>query len=265
MIKEWKCSTHRRRQSSERQQAHDLEKHWTYMNIAYINLPLPPLWGDAMPIVIHCWHAEISSLSCYISIDPHVCKDTPTAENKYRPCCCCHESAPCRLKEASVEGDQHPNENGGSLHTNRQLLPGDIIGSTGVANYQVRGTKGCPAELLWCYLVPYHGATLLAPTAYPEDPPHKHSIFYRKLCVPHNQCLKEIVFWWKLACFSQQFRSSKDLCLRVSAKTIRKNGGTFLLLISVVVGIFNMEYGIFSMEYGIFNVVGIFSLHDLRL
>lgn len=80
------------------------------------------------------------------------------------------------------------------MYTNRQLLPGDIIGSTGVANYQVRGTKGCPAALLCCYLVPYHGAALLAPTAYPEDPSRKYSIFYRKLCVHHYQCLNEIVF-----------------------------------------------------------------------
>lgn len=74
--KGWKCSTCRRGQWSERQHGHDQEKHWTYMSIAHIDLLLPPLWGDGMPIVIHCWHAEISPLSCYISIDPYLCKVT---------------------------------------------------------------------------------------------------------------------------------------------------------------------------------------------
>lgn len=80
------------------------------------------------------------------------------------------------------------------MQTNRQLLPGDIIGSTGVVNYQVRGSEGCPAALLHRCLVPYHRAMLHGLAAYPEDPDHKYSIFYRKLCVDHNQCLKETGF-----------------------------------------------------------------------
>jgi len=52
------------------------------------------------------------------------------------------------------------------MRTNRQLLPGDIIHSPGVVDYQVRGSEGCPAALLHCCLMPYHGphSTLSQPT-----------------------------------------------------------------------------------------------------
>lgn len=97
------------------------------------------------------------------------------------------------------------------MHINRQLLSGDITGSTRVVNYQVRGSEGCSLALLSCRPVPYHGAMLHALADYPEDPDHKYSILYRKLCMDHNKCLKETGLLWKLGWFARHFRSSKDL------------------------------------------------------
>lgn len=72
------------------------------------------------------------------------------------------------------------------MHTNRQLLPEDSTGSTGVGTRA--GQHGMHSSSLALLAIALSWGHAPWSLSY-----QKYSIFYRKLCVDHNQCLKKMM------------------------------------------------------------------------
>lgn len=108
-----------------------------------------------------------------------------------------------QVKGASIKRYQHLTRKEVHMHTDSQLLPGDVIGSAGVVNYQGRGNTGWPAALLHCCSVLYHG-----PCSMFSQPTLKiliiTTVTFTETLSRSQAAPGENLVCWKLSCFSEK-------------------------------------------------------------